>query len=216
MLALAILTAVTASPWPVPAVPPLEAGDRLTRDEFHRRYLLHPEIKKAELIEGVVYVPSPVSYHHSGPHALASAWLTLYAARHPIFDVHDNLTVRVEGENEVQPDVLLRRIEGGSSLLGTDGYLHGPPELAFEVSASSVTYDVHVKKDLYRRIGVREYLVWRIFDRAIDWFLLQDGAYRVVQPGRDGFIESPYLAGLRLHVQAMLDGNRARVLAGAS
>ena len=46
-------------------IPPLESGDRLTRHEFERRYQARPEIKKAELIEGVVYMPSPVraSFH---------------------------------------------------------------------------------------------------------------------------------------------------------
>ena len=44
-------------------LPPLENGDRLTRDEFERRYEAMPHLKKAELIEGVVYVPSPVRYH---------------------------------------------------------------------------------------------------------------------------------------------------------
>ena len=47
-------------------VPPLENGDRLTRDEFERRYEAMPHLKKAELIEGVVYVPSPVRYRHHG------------------------------------------------------------------------------------------------------------------------------------------------------
>lgn len=33
---------------------PLENGDRLTRDEFERRYAAMPHVKKAELIEGIV------------------------------------------------------------------------------------------------------------------------------------------------------------------
>ena len=41
---------------------PLENGDRLTRAEFERRYAAMPRLKKAELIEGIVYVPSPVRY----------------------------------------------------------------------------------------------------------------------------------------------------------
>ena len=34
-------------------IPPLESGDHLTRHEFERRYQARPDIKKAELIEGV-------------------------------------------------------------------------------------------------------------------------------------------------------------------
>jgi hypothetical protein len=48
---------------------PLHSRDRLPRAEFERRYEAHPEIKKAELIEGVVYVSSPIRYaQHADPH----------------------------------------------------------------------------------------------------------------------------------------------------
>lgn len=51
------------------AIPPLQAGDFLTRAEFERRYHNHPELKKAELIEGIVYMPSPVNAaYHGDPH----------------------------------------------------------------------------------------------------------------------------------------------------
>lgn len=51
-------------------LPPLESGDRLTRPEFERRYAAAPHIKKAELIEGVVYVASPLRHEqHGKPHS---------------------------------------------------------------------------------------------------------------------------------------------------
>jgi hypothetical protein len=50
------------------AIPPLESGDRLTRAEFERRYKATPETFKAELIEKVVYVASPVRVFHGNPH----------------------------------------------------------------------------------------------------------------------------------------------------
>ncbi len=54
--------------------PPLNSGDRLSRAEFERRYSTQPEIKKAELIEGVVYVSSPVrTQQHGIPHSLSSS-----------------------------------------------------------------------------------------------------------------------------------------------
>ena len=43
-----------------PRILPLEHGDHLTREEFERRYEAMPHVRKAELIEGVVYMPSPV------------------------------------------------------------------------------------------------------------------------------------------------------------
>lgn len=62
--------AATSSP-----APPLESGDRLTRAEFHRRYLARPDIVKAELVQGVVYVSSPTSFSHGGPHGSVVGWL---------------------------------------------------------------------------------------------------------------------------------------------
>ncbi len=55
--------------------PALHNGDRLTRAEFERRYGAMPNLKKAELIEGVVYVPSPVSRAHSAAHFDLIGWL---------------------------------------------------------------------------------------------------------------------------------------------
>jgi hypothetical protein len=94
---------------PTIKVPPLESGDRLTRPEFERRYQLMPHIKKAELIEGVVYVASPVRMaNHGRPHAQIVGWLMVYSAATPGVDLADNATVRLDIDNEPQPDALLR------------------------------------------------------------------------------------------------------------
>ena len=53
-----------------PRTPDLENGDCLARREFERRYAARPDVKKTELVEGVVYMPSPVRLVHSGPHAM--------------------------------------------------------------------------------------------------------------------------------------------------
>jgi len=43
-------------------LPPLENGDRLNRYEFERRYNAMPHLKKAELIEGVVYMAAALRF----------------------------------------------------------------------------------------------------------------------------------------------------------
>lgn len=64
--------------------PPLESGDRLTRQGFERRYTAASQIQKAELVEGVVYVASPVrANRHSRLHAALMAWLGVYWMLHP-------------------------------------------------------------------------------------------------------------------------------------
>ncbi len=194
---------------------PLESGDRLTRDEFERRYETRPDIKKAELVEGVVYVASPVRIpQHAEPHGQMVFWIGAYIAKHPECCFADNGTVRLDEQNEPQPDVMLfrRQERGGQSALDDDGYLEGAPELVAEVSASSASYDLGPKMEAYRRNGVREYVVWQILEERIDWFRLTQGKYEPVTP-KDGVIESSEFPGLRLNVGTMLSGDLAAVQA---
>jgi len=190
-----------------PRTPILHAGDRLTRDEFERRYAAMPDLKKAELIEGVVYVGSPVRYvQHGQPESDLAAWLVFYAVLTPGVGRVGNCTVRLDLDNEPQPDLLLRIPEqaGGHSRVGKDDYLEGPPELVVEVAASSVSYDLHQKLHAYRRNGVLEYLVHRVDDREVDWFVLERGTYARMQADRDGLLKSRVFPGLWLDVQALL------------
>lgn len=194
---------------------PLESGDRLTRDEFERRYTTRPDIKKAELVEGVAYVASPVKVgQHGRPHAFMVFWLAGYVAKHPECDMADNSTVRLDADNELQPDAMLfrKQTQGGQSVIDDDDYLQGAPELAVEIAASSASYDLGPKKEAYRRNGVREYVVWQILEERIDWFRLDRGAYAPL-PSTNGVIESREFPGLRLNVPAMLAGDLAAVQA---
>ena len=193
----------------------LENGDRLTRREFEQRYATRPDIKKAELIEGVVYVSAAVRItSHGEPHFAVITWLGAYVASTPGVRAADNATVRLDLDNEPQPDVLLR-IEpqaGGQSRVDDDDYLDGAPELVVEIAASSVSYDLHDKLRVYRRNGVREYVVWRVHDRQIDWFALADDEYRRLEPDADGILHSTVFPGLRLAGEALLAGDVATVL----
>ena len=193
----------------------LENGDRLGRCEFERRYVARPDIHKAELIEGVVHVSSPVrATSHGGPSAAIAGWLYVYSAATPHVSVLDNATVRLDRDNEPQPDVLLRiaAAAGGQSSLSADDYVEGAPELVVEVAASSAAYDLHDKLHVYRRNGVLEYIVWRVYDRAIDWFALVDDEFQPLSPTA-GVCESRTFPGLRLAVDALLSDDGASVLA---
>jgi Uma2 family endonuclease len=197
-------------------IPLLENGDRLSRTEFERRYGAIAHLKKAELIEGVVYVPSPVRHRlHGEPHSYVTGWLVLYRAHTPGVQVSDNSTVRLDLDNEPQPDALLLIApeRGGQTHLSEDGYIEGAPELVVEVTSSSVSYDLHAKLHVYRRNGVREYVVWRVLDEAVDWFVLREGQYERLQPGADGLFRSEVFVGLWLDAAAMVRGDLATVLA---
>jgi Uma2 family endonuclease len=194
-------------------VPPLENGDRLPRPEFERRYHAAPNIKKAELIEGKVHMPSPVrAANHGRPHAQIITWLGVYYSATPGVDLIDNGTTRLDLDNEPQPDALLR-INSGQSSISDDDYVEGAPELIVEVAASSASYDLHDKLKAYRRNGVQEYLVWRVIDRQIDWFRLRAGEYILLKPDTNGIIQSEVFPGLWLSVTALIEGDLANVLA---
>lgn len=195
-------------------IPPLEGGDHLSRDEFERRYQAARHIKKAELIEGVVYVASPVrARSHGEPHGLIITWLGVYKAITPGVGLDDNATVRLDANNEPQPDGLLRIEVGGQSRITEDDYIEGAPELVAEVAASSASYDLHDKKEAYRRNGVQEYLVWQVFEQKLDWYRLQDREYVLLEPDEAGIVRSQVFPGLWLAVSALIKGDMVKVLA---
>lgn len=190
---------------------PLENGDRLTRLEFERRYQAMPQLKKAELIEGVVYMGSPVRIIHGTPHAHIMGWLFNYSLATPGVQVADNTTVRLDFDNEPQPDALLRIESDGQSTISEDGYLEGAPELIVEIATSSASYDLGAKLKVYRRNRCQEYLVWQVADRRFDWFQWQAGKYVNLSPDEAGIIRSQVFPGLWLSVEALLSGDLPQV-----
>ena len=195
---------------------PLENGDRLSRSEFERRYHAMPQLKKAELIEGVVYVASPLRFEpHAEPHGNLIGWLWTYKVATPGVRLGDNPTVRLDLDNEPQPDVVLLIDArcGGQSRLDQEGYVENAPELVAEVAASSASIDLHDKMRVYRRNGVQEYIVWRVLENNLDWFSLQAGDYVPLEADEAGRIKSRRFPGLWLAVGALLSGDMATVLA---
>ena len=194
---------------------PLESGDHLTRDEFERRYKTMPHVKKAELIEGVVYVGSPVRVRkHGKPHSDMMGWLVTYSAATPGVMVCDNTTVRLDADNEPQPDALLRidQDRGGQSSISQDDYIEGPPELIVEIAASSASYDLHDKLRVYRRNQVQEYLVWLVQEQQLRWYELRQGEYILQTPETSDILQSRRFPGLKLSVNALLAGDLQQVL----
>ncbi|MGB0561552.1 MAG: Uma2 family endonuclease [Spirulinaceae cyanobacterium] len=195
------------------ATPPLENGDRLTRPVFEARYAAMPNLKKAELIEGIVHMASPLHAHaHGKPHAQIMAWLGVYAALTSNVEALDNPTVRLDADNEPQPDAILRVETGGQSSITPDDYVDGAPELVVEIAASSVSIDLHQKRQVYRRNQVQEYVVWRVYDQELDWFRLDQGEYVQLDVNEAGLLCSQVFPGLWLDRAALLAGEMAQVL----
>jgi Uma2 family endonuclease len=192
---------------------PLQNGDRLTAGEFLRRYDAMPEVKKAELINGIVYMASPVrARQHGIPDNWIQGWLFYYTAHTPGTRAAANSTVRFDADTVPQPDALLMIEPGGQARIGADGYVHGAPELVAEVAASSVALDLHDKRDAYRRAGVLEYVVWRPVEQKIDWWVLEDEQFVPLAPDKDGLLHSRVFSGLTLDTGALLRDDAATVL----
>jgi Uma2 family endonuclease len=198
------------------APPPLEAHDRLSREEFERRYAAMPHLKKAELLKGTVHMPSPVRMdRHGEPHVLLVTWLGLYMVTTPGVRAGDNTTLRLGPEDEPQPDGLLMipRERGGQAGVDSEGYLDAAPELVAEVASSSASYDLHVKVEVYREHRVPEYLAWRVLDGAVDWLVLRGDRYEPLAPGPDGILRSEVFPGLWLDPEALVEGDGQRLVA---
>lgn len=195
--------------------PPLEQGAFLSASEFLRRYENMPDLKKAELIDGIVYMGSPVSLLHGRPDQLAQLWVGTYVLRTPPIDSASNVTVCFDGQNISQPDLLVRIPEefGGISIVTPEHYVQGPPDLIIEIAATSASVDSNQKFSLYQRCGVPEYVVWKTLEPGIKWFLLDQDEYRENLPDGQGIIRSRRFPGLALDTEAALSLDRERLIA---
>ncbi len=196
------------------AVPELVAGDFLSRDEFLRRWEAMPEVKRAELIRGVVYMPSPVSAEHGDMEGAVGLWLGTYAVA-TVGCRHNHNTTCLLGEDETpQPDVSLRILpEYGGQSRQSGRFIGGAPEFLAEVCISSTAYDLHQKLEVYQEAGVREYVAVLMRERQVRWHRLREGRFEVVPPPEDGIYRSEVFSGLWLDAAALLAGDLARVLA---
>ena len=169
------------------------------------------DVNEADFIEGVVYMPGPVRYEtHGKPHTMLATWMGYYVGKTSrSLGYGDNGTVRLDNDNEPQPDLflLLPSGLGGKAKIDEDDYVSGPPALVCEVAASSVSIDLHLKKTAYRRNGVQEYLVWRTEEAAVDWFTLANGVYVPLSPAADGTLRSGIFPGLWLNPAHLLNGD---------
>jgi hypothetical protein len=210
---MAIATRAQPQPSPVyDSIPKLENGDHLTRDEFERRYKAAPRWQKAELIDGVVHMPSPVRHRrHGKPQSRLSGWVVHYETATPGIESSGNGTLRLDDSSEPQPDALLLISPefGSQSVIDEDDYVAGAPEWVGEIAASSVSYDLHVKFRAYQRNGVKEYVVWRVEDAAIDWFVRRGEKFEPLPLGE--IYKSEVFPGLWLDANALIAGDLTKV-----
>lgn len=203
-------------PFPSTLIFPLTNGDKLNRYEFERRYDSTTNVKKAELIEGIVYImPAALRFRsHGQPHARILTWLGNYEVLTPGVELAVEPTVRLDFDNEPQPDAVLiiTPEAGGQTKISEDDYIEGAPELVVEIAASSAAIDLHGKKQAYRRNGVKEYIVWQVLEQKLTWFYLEKGEYLELVADENGILKSRVFPGLWLAVNELLTGKMSDVL----
>jgi len=188
----------------IPFPPPLREGDRLDAEEFLRRWEAMPELKRAELIDGIVFTASPLSDDHAILDTALAYWLFHYADATPGCRAGSNGTWLMAPGSIPQPDLALRVLPefGGQSTL--DGkYPGGAPELVVEISASSMSRDLGIKLELYRKAGVREYLTILLQPKQVIWRHLVRGRYKELVAHEDGLLKSHVFPGLWLDTDAV-------------
>jgi Uma2 family endonuclease len=195
-----------------PTLPSLENGDRLDQKSFHERYQAMPEHVRAELIGGIVHMPSPLKFPHGKNHSGILRWLFAYEDATPGTLVLENTTVILGPESEPQPDTCLLIFPGGQTFENEDAFLEGPPELIVETASSSESIDLHRKKDDYKKAKVGEYIVLAVRKKQVHWFVLHRGKFKELKPGPDGILRSEVFPGLWLDPAALIRGDRQRVL----
>lgn len=189
-----------------------EPGDRMTREEFLARWEQMPGLKLAELIDGVVYMPSPLSYPHGRRDAQMLFLLETYAARAGVCESISNATWLML-ESAPQPDVALRLLpEYGGGTQIVDKLASGAPELVVEICLSSRSYDLGPKLALYQRAGVQEYIAVLLEERRVEWRVLEGGSYRLMERDEAGLFRSAVFPGLWLDEPALWAGDSRRML----
>jgi hypothetical protein len=195
-----------------PPLPRLRAGQRLTREEFLRRWEALPEIKFAELIDGVVYMPSPQAHDHGVIEGHIATWLGTYRASTPGCEMGSQSTWLML-RSAPQPDSYLWILPACGGQSREKGKYHaGAPELAAEVCLSSAAYDLGVKKTLYQRAGVQEYVAFLVEEEEIRWHRLRGTVYELCAPTSKGIFRSTVFPGLWLDGPALWKQDPARVL----
>ena len=199
----------------VPKEPLLKAGMRLEAPEFHLRYSRMPDLHKAELIEGIVHMPSPTNLKHNLGHASLTQWIAHYATYTPDTFAGANGSVLLNLDNEVQPDAVMCYWPGGPAAIladSEDDILRKAPQLAIEVSVSSRVRDRVKKFRVYQAAGIQEYIIWSVKEKTVEWFRLVDGEYLAFAPDPNGILKSIVFPGLWLDVHALVAGNMMQVI----
>jgi Uma2 family endonuclease len=192
----------------------LVEGQRLDQPTFHALYEAMPPGTRAELINGVVLMSSPVGPAHGRAQVPTLVWLSYYQENTPGVESLDTTSTALGLKSEPQPDALLCILSEYGGQTRTDRrFVQGVPELLVEVAHTSRYADLGPKFEDYERVGVLEYVVRAIEPDEVLWFLLRKGRFTDLSPGPDGIYRSEVFPGLWLDPEALVRGDARRLRA---
>jgi Uma2 family endonuclease len=196
-------------------IPPFENGDRMDQKTFMALYEQTPKGFRAELINGEVHTPSPVSVRHGRPHQHLSTLLGTYAVETEGTEAFIDITAIMSQNSVPQPDLslIVTPEAGGQTAENARGYLTGAPELAVEVSNTTAGIDLNAKLLDYERYGVREYLVVIVREREVRWYGRRKDRFTPMKPDADGVLKSKVFPGLWLDTAGVFDRSAKQLLA---
>jgi Uma2 family endonuclease len=194
-------------------LPSLDNGDRMTQQEFHRRYEAYPNDVKIELIGGTVYVASPMRTPHGDLTWKLVIPLDYFTEHTPGIRGSDGASVILGESSEPQPDLHLRLLPeyGGQSRLDKKKYLIGAPEFIAEIAHSTRSLDMNQKREDYLAAGVQEYLVVCVEEKEFHWFHFP--SKRKLKADRRGIWKSRIFPGLWIDQAALFALDSARLRA---
>lgn len=173
---------------PIPQTLITNTWVKATWDEF-LALVEHPELEKARCYYDTGWMrieTMPIGFAHGRDNFLLSSFVSLYGTLKNIpFISVTNGSFRKVGERECQPDLAFY---AGPELPNiprsnhpVDVNLYGPPTLAIEISATTLSDDLGQKRLLYERLGVQEYWVVNVEAATVIAFAISDGGSRQIQ-----------------------------------
>lgn len=154
----------------------MEKGDDLMQTNLAKKDY---KGKSFEIIDGQVYMMSPVRFTHAIVAGNIYRIFSNYLKGKKCIAIPDGVKVEVTNidngnKNSLVPDCM---IVCDRSKIKND-LIAGAPDLAVEVlSKSTMKIDRTIKKDAYENIGVKEYWIVSASDKFIERYLLVDGKY---------------------------------------
>lgn len=176
---------------------PIRLEQRAGPHSFEEFCRIVREDQKADLINGVIYMPSPENTDDNELFIWLVTLMNLFVRRKKLGQIYGSrVAFRLAEKHGPEPDIAFVRTENMERV--TRGGVEGPADLAIEiVSPDSVERDYYLKRELYELYRIPEYWIIDEMDQTVTLLRLKQAKYREVRPQK-GEMHSQVLTGFWL------------------